>query len=138
MASVPREERAFVASAADALGYDEQRQPTSKQQLAIAAALAILDGRWRHHAESRQVGLAVAAYGVDKKQVNEFLDKLRALHSGSTAWKPYHDCIKPPLRSVCMLKDNHAVRSSPALASFCTLTRIRNAARRGAGYDAKQ
>ena len=74
MASVPREERAFVASAADALGYDEQRQPTSKQQLAIAAALAILDGRWRHHAESRQVGLAVAAYGVDKKQVNEFLD----------------------------------------------------------------
>ena len=43
MASVPREERAFVASAADALGYDEQRQPTSKQQLAIAAALAILD-----------------------------------------------------------------------------------------------
>ena len=93
MASVPREERAFVASAADALGYDEQRQPTSKQQLAIAAALAILDGRWRHHAESRQVGLAVAAYGVDQKQVNVFLDKLRALHSGSTAWKPYHDCI---------------------------------------------
>ena len=44
----------------------------------------------------------------------------------------------PPSRSVCMLKDNHAVRSSPALASFCTLTRIRNAARRGAGYDAKQ
>ena len=75
-----------MASAADALGYDEQRQPTSKQQLAIAAALAILDGRWRHHAESRQVGLAVAAYGVDKKQVNEFLDKLRALRSGSTAW----------------------------------------------------
>ena len=91
MASVPREERAFVASAADALGYDEQRQPTRLQQLAIAAALAILDGRWRHHAESKQVGLA--AYGVGKQQVSEFLDKLRALHSGSTAWKPYHDCI---------------------------------------------
>ena len=82
-----------MASAADALGYDEQRQPTRLQQLAIAAALAILDGRWRHHAESKQVGLAVAAYGVGKQQVSEFLDKLRALHSGSTTWKPYQDCI---------------------------------------------
>ena len=86
------EDLAKVVSAAASLHLTGRRKPTPKQELAIAAALALRSGRWSHCPESLRVGLAVAAYctpsmSIAHKQVSHYASELRKL------CQPYQDCM---------------------------------------------
>ena len=84
MERLPPDEVALVRSAAEALAARGGKgRTTAKQELALAAALAILAGRWRYHPEKEHVALACKAYGAGKNQVNDYrkhlqLDRLMA------------------------------------------------------------
>ena len=70
MERLPLDEVALVRSAAEALAARGGKgRTTAKQELALAAALAILAGRWRYHPEKEHVALACKAYGAGMKQV---------------------------------------------------------------------
>ena len=99
MERLPPDEVALVRSAAEALAARGGKgRTTAKQELALAAALAILAGRWRYHPEKEHVALACKAYGAGMKQVRDYLKHLQLLHgpaaAGGGAWRPYEDCLQ--------------------------------------------
>ena len=118
MERLPPDEVALVRSAAEALAARGGKgRTTAKQELALAAALAILAGRWRYHPEKEHVALACKAYGAGKNQVNDYrkhlqLDRLmawRASQGHPERGEPFHQLPNAPLR--------HAHSSRDALRS---------------------
>ena len=118
------DERALVASAAEALGYDGTRTKlTAIQERSLAAALAVLRGRWRHHADKWQIGLAVAAYNASQKPLGFFLEHLQRIHAGAQAWKPYQDCIDE--LNVLLHRRGGAPRGAPPACAHCPTPPVR-------------